>query len=49
MDDCTLGWGKYVRGKIHCEEVPGDHESIFQLPHVITLAQTLQKRMDEIG
>lgn len=48
VDDCTLGWGKYVRGQIHCEEVPGDHESIFQLPHVITLAQALQKRLDEI-
>ena len=48
VDDCTLGWGKYVRGKLHCEEVPGDHELIFQLPHVITLAETLQKRLDEI-
>jgi thioesterase domain-containing protein len=48
VDDCTLGWGKYVHGKIHCEEVPGDHESIFQLPNVLTLAQALQKQMDEI-
>jgi aspartate racemase len=48
VDDPTLGWGKYVRGPIHCEEVPGDHESVFQLPHAITLAQTLQKRLDEI-
>jgi aspartate racemase len=47
VDDRTLGWGKYVQGHIHCEEVPGDHESIFQLPHVITLAQALQKRLDE--
>ena len=48
VEDRTLGWGKYVRGRIHCEEVPGDHESIFQLPNVITLAETLQKRLDEI-
>jgi thioesterase domain-containing protein len=48
VDDCTLGWGKYVSGRIHCEEVPGDHESIFQLPHVITLAKALQKRLDEV-
>lgn len=49
VDDCTLGWGKYVRGPIHCEEVPGDHESIFQLPNVIVLAQSLQKQLDAIS
>jgi len=48
LDDCTLGWGKYIQGRIHCVEVPGDHESIFQLPHVITLAQALQKHLDEV-
>ncbi|RJP52738.1 MAG: amino acid adenylation domain-containing protein [Anaerolineaceae bacterium] len=49
VDDCTLGWGKYVRGPIYCEEVPGDHESIFQLPNVIVLARSLQKRLDAIS
>jgi amino acid adenylation domain-containing protein len=49
VDDCTLGWGKYVSGRIQSEEVPGDHESIFQLPNVVTLAGALQKRLDEIS
>jgi amino acid adenylation domain-containing protein len=49
VEDCTLGWRKYVRGPINCEEIPGDHESIFQLPHVLTLARTLQKVLDDVN
>lgn len=40
--DPLHGWGNLVRGGLEIYEVPGDHYSIFEEPHVQVLAQKLK-------
>ncbi len=45
-DSKYLGWGNYARKGVEVYKVPGDHESMFQLPHVKVLAKSLQQALD---
>jgi len=40
--DATLGWSMIAQGGVEVNFVPGDHVSMFQKPHVESLAQRLQ-------
>jgi thioesterase domain-containing protein len=45
-DDEHNGWGNVVRGGIEVIDVPGDHNSLLEEPHVRTLAQSLRLSLD---
>lgn len=47
-DPKYLGWGNYALDGITIYEVPGDHEEVFSSPNDMILAETLQKRLNEI-
>jgi thioesterase domain-containing protein/acyl carrier protein len=47
-DPEMLGWKEYALQGIDIHTVPGDHEDMFEPPHDKTLAELLQKRLDEI-
>lgn len=40
--DLQLGWSKFVTGEIEIHDIPGDHATIFDSPHVQVLAACLQ-------
>ncbi|HEY3569677.1 MAG TPA: condensation domain-containing protein, partial [Thermoanaerobaculia bacterium] len=44
--DPTLGWGKLAGEGLEIVEVPGNHDTVIQLPHVQTLARKLRERLD---
>jgi thioesterase domain-containing protein/acyl carrier protein len=47
VDDAQyLGWGGYALKGVTVYEVPGDHKTMFQLPHAKELAISLQKALD---
>ncbi len=45
-DPQYLGWGAYARKGVMVYEVPGDHKTMFQLPHAKDLAISLQHALD---
>jgi amino acid adenylation domain-containing protein len=47
-DPKHLGWGSYALNGITTYDVPGDHEDMFHSPNDMILAETLQKRLNEI-
>jgi len=47
IPDNTLGWKKHVTDPIYVHSIPGNHETIFKEPLVRTLAETVQKVIDE--
>lgn len=47
-DPKYLGWGNYALNGITTYDVPGDHEDMFHSPNDMILAETLQKRLNEI-
>ncbi len=44
--DEDLGWSHFVKGKVDIEYVPGNHNSIFEYPHVPELAKVLMKHIN---
>jgi len=40
--DPKLGWGPLVAGGVAVKMIPGAHERIFDMPHVVPLGQTLR-------
>jgi amino acid adenylation domain-containing protein len=40
-----LGWEEVHRGSLECEEIPGDHLSMLQVPNVTLLAERLATRL----
>jgi amino acid adenylation domain-containing protein len=42
-----LGWGKFVRGLLEIHEVPGNHHSMMDYPHVEELAHQLRACLDK--
>ena len=47
-DPKMLGWEAYAQQGVSLHTVPGDHEDMFESPNDKTLAQLLQKRLDEL-
>ncbi|HVG42378.1 MAG TPA: hypothetical protein VM888_12265, partial [Chitinophagaceae bacterium] len=47
--DPHMGWSAYVKGGIDLVEVEGDHHSIFEEPGVVTLAENLNRVMQQSG
>jgi amino acid adenylation domain-containing protein len=45
-DQKYLGWTKYAQKGVKVYDVPGDHETMFHLPHVKEFAQILQNALD---
>jgi amino acid adenylation domain-containing protein len=45
-DDEHNGWGPVIRGGIEVIDVPGDHNSLLEEPHVRSLAQSLRLSLD---
>jgi thioesterase domain-containing protein/acyl carrier protein len=45
--DPQHGWGELISGKLEIHDVPGDHYSIFNEPHVQILAQKLKTCLDK--
>ena len=43
-----LGWGRYAQQGVTVHTVPGDHADMFEPPNDKTLAELLQKRLDEM-
>jgi amino acid adenylation domain-containing protein len=43
--EADLGWGRLAGGRIEVIEVPGDHYTLLQEPHVQTLASRLRERL----
>jgi amino acid adenylation domain-containing protein len=42
--EADLGWGRLAGGQVEVIEVPGDHYTLLQEPHVQTLASLLRER-----
>jgi len=38
-----MGWGRVCSGRVEVHTIPGDHSSILQEPHVLTLAEALRE------
>jgi thioesterase domain-containing protein/acyl carrier protein len=49
MGGPDLGWDRHVAGRVATRSVPGDHVSIFNKPHVHTLAAVLADELDKLG
>ena len=47
--DPRLGWEKYAKGGVRIFEVPGDHGSHLQEPHVQTVALKLNELLRDSG
>jgi amino acid adenylation domain-containing protein len=45
--DQSLGWNKIATQPVRVEFVPGDHESMFEEPHLETFARKLQEALRE--
>jgi thioesterase domain-containing protein len=41
----TAGWGELARGGVEVVEVPGDHWTLVEPPHVALLARELERRL----
>lgn len=46
-DNQTLGWKKWITGKVIVHDVPGDHLRMFDPPHGEVLSKVLQQALDE--
>jgi amino acid adenylation domain-containing protein len=46
-DEQFLGWNKYAQKGVSVLEVPGDHLSMLEYPHVEKLAKVLQQEIDK--
>ena len=46
--DGTVGTGQLFRGGLKILEVPGDHSSMFQEPHIRTMAQQLDGYLEQL-
>ncbi|MCF5572459.1 amino acid adenylation domain-containing protein [Pseudomonas syringae] len=45
----TLGWGEILpTGQLQCVDVPGDHMSMMQAPHVTVLGQTIGQALADL-
>ncbi|MDH0301929.1 MULTISPECIES: non-ribosomal peptide synthetase [unclassified Pseudomonas] len=48
-DSPTLGWAEALPGqRVHCVNVPGDHQSMVQEPHVAVLGQAIAEALDAV-
>jgi amino acid adenylation domain-containing protein len=47
VPDRTLGWGRYVTGKLEIHDIPGHHGSIVSEPFVRVLAEKLRECIDK--
>ncbi|MCF4968773.1 thioesterase domain-containing protein [Nostoc sp. CMAA1605] len=47
--DFDLGWSKLALGGLDIQDIPGNHNSIFQEPHVQVLAEKMKTCMDNIA
>ena len=47
-EPAMLGWGRYALRGVDVHTVPGDHEDMFEPPNDKTLAEMLQKRLNEM-
>ena len=45
--DATLGWGEIAQGGVEVNFVTGDHVSMFMKPYNLSLAQRLQRELQE--
>jgi len=45
--DSQLGWSGLLRDSLKIIEMPGDHDDMFQLPHVDLLAREMDQVLDE--
>lgn len=45
--DSQLGWSGLLRDGLKILEMPGDHDDMFQLPHVDMLSRELDRVIDE--
>ncbi|NET90450.1 MAG: amino acid adenylation domain-containing protein [Kamptonema sp. SIO1D9] len=43
----TFGWDKYVLGELEVQEIPGNHFSMMNLPHVRVLSQQIGDRLSK--
>ncbi|HVR96470.1 MAG TPA: amino acid adenylation domain-containing protein, partial [Thermoanaerobaculia bacterium] len=43
--EADLGWSRLSRGPVEAHELPGDHYTLLQQPHVRTLAALLRERL----
>ena len=43
--ECLLGWSPYLRGAVQIAPVPGDHNSMFDEPHIHTVARELREAL----
>ncbi|QEM02518.1 amino acid adenylation domain-containing protein [Mucilaginibacter rubeus] len=43
-----LGWDKFAKEGVELFEIPGDHFSMLQAPHVAELGEVLQKNIDDV-
>jgi thioesterase domain-containing protein len=41
-----LGWSEFAKGGIQAFDVPGDHHSLLQEPHIGVLAATLKECLE---
>ena len=46
-DPIYLGWKSFALGGLNIHEVPGDHGSLFDTPHVQELAKILNRVIDQ--
>jgi amino acid adenylation domain-containing protein len=46
--DPQMGWGRFVRGPIDVQAIPGSHETILSPPHVRSVAEAVQRWLDAV-
>lgn len=46
--DYAMGWGTRSLGGVEVEEIPGDHSTFLQEPHVKVLAEKISRRIDHV-
>jgi amino acid adenylation domain-containing protein len=49
FQDPTMGWGDLAAGGVRVVDVPGNHQTMVNRPHVETLALKIKERLNEIG
>lgn len=48
-DTVTYGWKRFAKKGVEVVDVPGDHLSMLEHPHVNTLAKALQQQLDKLA
>jgi thioesterase domain-containing protein len=46
VGDASLGWPLFLRGEFECCPVPGTHHTLYEEPHVQTLARRLSQALE---